>query len=438
MKPLSLRTRITLAAAGGLTVLLVAAGFGVEAFGRTRLIASVDAELARRADGMFPPRGPRGPRGPGGPPRGPRGPRREPPEWAPRFIRPGGDEQPYDVASFEQAAKGERSIVGVTLNGEPARLLSLPARDPEGRIDAVVQVPYATGELLRLLAELRTALLALLPFGIGLAALGGASLARTVEAPLRRAVREAGRIDAEGLDARLTASGDDAFAELARTLNGMLDRLAAAFRAQQGQLETERRFAADAAHELRTPLAVIRARAELMETDETLPADAREDARALREGADRLIGTVVGLRALSAGTPEPGVCDLAQIVREIYPAAEGPAELRVEAGESGVRMIISNLLENAARHGGGATRVVFGSAQGSGVLRVQDGGEGVPPEARERVFDRFYRSPEARSRPGSGLGLAIARAAATSAGGDLRLLESATGALFEARLPLAH
>ncbi|HXA62858.1 MAG TPA: HAMP domain-containing sensor histidine kinase [Streptosporangiaceae bacterium] len=236
-------------------------------------------------------------------------------------------------------------------------------------------------------------------------------------------------------------SGDDEIARLARTANETLDRL-------ERCVEEQRRFAADASHELRTPITGLRAELEsaLMYPHET---DLLATMRAALRGTDRLETIITDLLLLARlGTGGPQVTeriDLGHLV-EVELSQRGASRLAIGADLAagvmvdGVPMqlarVLGNLLDNAERYGGGIVDVVVCTDGTEAMLMVTDNGPGIARADRERVFQRFTRLDCARSRSagGTGLGLAIARDIATAHGGTLRIANSPRGARFKLRL----
>jgi len=264
--------------------------------------------------------------------------------------------------------------------------------------------------------------------------------------------READGIDAARLDRRLAdPGGSDEIARLARTLNGMLDRLDASAR-------TQRRFVGDASHELRSPLAVIRQHAEVALLHPDRVDGAALAGTVLGEEA-RLTALVQGLLVLArADEGALGVqrvpVDLDDLVGaearrlravgavRVDASGVGPARVTGDAGLLG--QVVRNLVDNAARHADGVVALgVVEHPGGGGVparveLTVDDDGSGVAHEDRERVFERFVRLDDARDRDagGSGLGLAIVRELVGAHGGRVAVGRSPLGgARFTVTLP---
>jgi signal transduction histidine kinase len=243
---------------------------------------------------------------------------------------------------------------------------------------------------------------------------------------------------------------DDEVAELARTLEGMLQGLDAARSSTETILERQREFVADASHELRTPLTSVLASLELLA--EELDGEQAETAQAALRSARRmrrLVGDLLLLARADAKRAQPRrPTELHEVVMEA--AAEiGPVseehDLQLDAMPvvvSGARdelhRLVLNLIENAVRHTPPGTRIHVSTARedGQAVLVVEDDGPGIPPALGDHVFDRFVRSGRDGAR-GSGLGLSIVRAVAQSHGGTVRLEEppGEQGARFVVRLP---
>ncbi|NUU12977.1 HAMP domain-containing histidine kinase [Curtobacterium pusillum] len=270
--------------------------------------------------------------------------------------------------------------------------------------------------------------------------------------PVERMRNEVEGIRAARPDARVEVpdSGDE-IARLAGTMNAMLDRLD---RAAEGQ----RRFVSDASHELRSPIATIRQHAEVAAAHPER-TEVAELADVVRSEALRLQDLVAALLELSrldeGGTGRRRPVDLDDLafdavararvrarsapggVVEVDGSGIGPA--RVLGNERVLAGVVRNLVDNAVRHA--ETRVVVALADDGGraVLTVDDDGPGVPPGERDRVFERFVRLDEARSRDagGAGLGLAIVRDAVRAHGGEVAVTESPLGgARFVVRLAL--
>jgi signal transduction histidine kinase len=259
---------------------------------------------------------------------------------------------------------------------------------------------------------------------------------------------QAESISARALDRRLPepASRDELHA-LASTLNEMLDRLEASATAQ-------RRFVADASHELKTPVASMRTMLEVATRDadfadwDSLISDlARETHR-----SEALIRDLLTLASFdeSAKPLRMVEVDLDQVVGSEADALRRRVDVRVDVSAvEPVRVLgdpeqlgrlVANLLDNAARHADDGVWAGTTVVDGWAVIEISDDGPGIAPQDRERVFDRFVRLDDARARHtgGTGLGLAVARAVARSHGGDVAVLDPRRhGATLQVKLPIA-
>lgn len=275
--------------------------------------------------------------------------------------------------------------------------------------------------------------------------------------PVERMRRELDAVTASDLGRRVADPGtNDEIGRLAHTMNGMLDRLEDAQTAQ-------RRFISDASHELKSPLASLRQYAEVAQAHpESIGADELTGA-VLDEGArlEHLVhGMLVLARADEHALPlHRGEVDLddlvfaeAQRLRELGRTSTPPLRVdssgvvpvRVQGDAALLRQLVRNLADNAARHAHSLIRFELHSSRGRRgtdvVLLVCDDGGGIPPAERERVFHRFVRLDDARTRSsgGSGLGLAIVAEIAAAHGAGVRVLDGAPGtggAVFELRMP---
>jgi signal transduction histidine kinase len=224
---------------------------------------------------------------------------------------------------------------------------------------------------------------------------------------------------------------------LAETTNRTLDRLEQA-------VGRHRRFVADAAHELRSPLAVLRTRLEVAPA-QPLTAEALADV----ERIQRLTTDLLLLARLDAGEPpEHTEVDLGQVAAEEATRARPRTDVRValrigpgivvRGSAEQLRRLVANLVDNAVRHAAGTVVVRLRQCDDEAVLEVEDDGPGIPAEHHNAVFDRFTRLDEARARDagGSGLGLAIAREIAVHHGGALAVASGPPGTLLRARIPI--
>jgi two-component system OmpR family sensor kinase len=291
-----------------------------------------------------------------------------------------------------------------------------------------------------------TAAIALVAFAIG------REVARRGLAPLREIAHVASEIEATDLGKRLGAgTSDDELGRLRRTFDRMLDRLQAAF-------ERQRRFTADASHELRAPLSVLRAEADLALRRERSPAEYREALVSIADEADRLDALIDGL--LSAARAEEGTVatarfDLVPVARDAARHMEPLARAKcvaiatepvtsdacIVADEALVARALLAIVHNAVKYApeNGSVGVRVARSATDVVVEVTDDGPGFSAAGLTSALDRFWRDDAARGRSGMGLGLAIARAVVERCGGTLSLANrDAGGALVRARFPLAR
>jgi two-component system sensor histidine kinase MprB len=261
--------------------------------------------------------------------------------------------------------------------------------------------------------------------GIALAGLVGAIVARTALAPVTRFTRRTEALATDiDLSRRLEVRGRDELARLARSFNQTLDALARA-------VEAQRNLVADASHELRTPIATLRANFQLMSEDARLsPADRESIRRDIIHELDELTALVGDVVELARGSkPDAAGLDEVRvdaIVRDQVERAERRSDglafatrlepVLVRGEPDRINRAVSNLLDNARKWSppGGTVEVGLSA---DGVLTVRDHGAGFDPADLPHVFDRFYRAARARGMSGSGLGLAIVRQAAEAHGG---------------------
>jgi signal transduction histidine kinase len=308
---------------------------------------------------------------------------------------------------------------------------------PDGDRTVVVASPLArvarSVELLRETLVLGSPFLLLLVGLVAWIAVGRAL------SPIERLRAEASDISSRTLDRRLEepATGDEVD-RLARTMNQLLDRVEEASRRQH-------RFVADASHELRSPLATLRAVLEVAAASGEQPA-----AHASLADVHRLEVLVDDLLTRARLEEPEGVLtevDLDELVGEEVSRVRGVAVRtsevsggRVVGSPRQLTSVVRNLLENASRHARSRVAVEVRTVEGTVVLAVTDDGDGIPPADRERVFERFMRLDDARTRSsgGVGLGLALVRRVVEHHGGTVTVGAAVEGgARVEVRLPAA-
>lgn len=344
----------------------------------------------------------------------------------------------------------------------PARAAPVPRQLGDAVVETVV-LPH--GAVLQLHADasyvsdtVRRLVLAEVLGGLLALVLAGVLLARTLGLALRPLDEMTGvaRSITRG-DRGRRLRGTDAQGELGRTaaaFDEMLDALEHSESTARGAEDRMRRLLADAAHELRTPVAGARAAAEqLLRSDPPRAERERLAVAVVRESerAGRLVQDLLDLARIDGGLPlEVTLVELhrladeqADLLRQRLPETvvrvDG-APVTVPADTGRVGQVVANLLVNAARAagGGGEVAVRVGAQDGHAYVDVRDSGPGVPDGQRERVFERLVRLHDGRARDtgGAGLGLPIARGIARAHGGDVVCLPASDGAWFRLVLPL--
>lgn len=396
------------------------------------------------------------------------------------------EEFPPQQDDVDRAAAGKTTLSTVEANDQTLRMITVPIRasDQPGSTNQIVgalQLGYSTSRIEDALDLLMQALVVIAPLAIAIAALTGYLLAGRALRPVADITRLADQINGEDLDSRLDLDlPDDELGRLALTFNSMLDRIDHAFQRQ-------RQFTGDAAHELRTPLALMRSQIDLALTQAETTTEYREALAALDGDVGRmtsLVSMLLSLARADAGqlalNREP--TDLADLARDVVEQLEPIAQengiaivtdLRSVTTQVDADMIIQvmvNLIENAIKNtpAGGtitvraceAPEMSLPASRGqehtvsrfpklsprdsrlatrTAIVTVTDTGVGIPSAHLSRIFDRFYRidTGRTRARGGVGLGLAISQAIAHAHRGTL--VASSTecqGATFTLTLPI--
>ncbi|MGF1614542.1 MAG: sensor histidine kinase [Gammaproteobacteria bacterium] len=262
--------------------------------------------------------------------------------------------------------------------------------------------------------------------------------------PISRIIERAQRIGDSTLHERVPEPGSgDEVDKLAKTMNRMLERI-------EGAAIRQRQFVSDASHELRSPITAIIGEAEiaLMHPDKAQWPIVAQVAYGEGRRLERLVSDLLALAKADEGPLE--VRESVDVDELIFEKARRIHRLRVRTGKvSAVRVVgdpdqlsrvIENLLSNAVRHARSQIAIALCKKGKQALLAVDDDGTGIAPENRERIFERFARLQEGRSRDagGAGLGLAVVRAVVNLHGGSAQVTDSALGgARFEVMLPLA-
>ena len=436
-RPLMLRTRFTLAAAGAVAAVTLAVTAVAFLVLRSDLQDQVQQQLRQQSDVVFRVAGHYHGHIPAG--------------WVPPHSDRFGVSSPYaqvvtssgavwappdeggllaaDIAAKQVAAGRHGSYYAVSkLDGVRAMVYTTPLAPG---LAVQLAVPLATVD--QEVTSVGTTLALLSVIGVGLAALAGWAVARAGLAPVGRLAAVAEDVSATGDPGRrVEVHRADELGRLAASFNTMLGAL-------QRSLSAQRQLVSDASHELRTPLTSLRLNAEMLAAEPGLPEPER------REVLDRVVAQVAELGQLVASVtelardesqPGPlGEVELDKVVeaslagaRRDWPQTVFTAELEpwpVAGGSpDSLQIAVRNLLDNAAKFGPPGVEVEV--CLRAGELTVRDHGPGIAPADLPHVFDRFYRAPSARGVPGSGLGLSIVRQVAERHSGTVRA-ESAPG-----------
>jgi heavy metal sensor kinase len=358
----------------------------------------------------------------------------------------------WDPSPPGQQLTGSEQVRTITASGHSFRVLS--ATLPAGGTRWTVDVAQPLDEFLEILSQFRDTVLLSSPIVVLLAAAAGYLLSRRALDPVERITRTAQSIGPNNLAARLPLGGvDDELERLSKTVNGMLARLEDGF-----QRVTQ--FTADASHELRTPIAIIRTAAEVSQRQ---PRSEREYVETLdrildeSQRASRLIDDLLTLARADAGGDRTTFehIDLAELLRDLCeqqrPAAQAaglrfdaviPAACPMIADRDRLRRLFLILIDNAIKYtaSGGSVFVALSvDADRKAVTEIRDTGVGIDPNDLTHIFERFYRVRSDRSREtgGYGLGLSIARLIVAAHDGEMTVeSQPNVGSVFRVILPV--
>jgi signal transduction histidine kinase len=347
---------------------------------------------------------------------------------------------PEDRLARAARVSGATGFENVDLDGRLFRMFAAPIALSGPAGGGAVLVASDTTDIARTTDHLAF-VVSLIGAGVALlAALAAAALSRRGLRPLRRLALAAGEIERSADPSqRLRLSGGEPPDEIGQ-LTGVLNRMLASLEAARAG---ERRFLADASHELRTPVTTLLGNVEYAARHGADPEVLEELVRDARRLA-RLVDDLLTLERAGGSSGSSGaVVDVAGVVREVasgydgrvvVAASPGGDALFVRGDGGELARAVENLIENALVHGpaDGSVTVSLAGAGGRVLLTVRDEGPGPDPGDAERLFERFWRGPDSSARPGSGLGLAIVAAIAERHGGAVTV----DGSAFTVDLPV--
>jgi signal transduction histidine kinase len=338
-------------------------------------------------------------------------------------------------------------LFGSSGGSRSGRTLDMPISGGSGEYVQLSEAP-ASGRDALVSAALAWLLAAAL--AVGLAALAGRLVAGRISRPVVALTETSDRMAEGDLGARAPVAGGDEVGRLAESFNGMAARV-------ESTVTSLRRFVADAAHEIGTPLTALQADLELAERKATGDDERRLVDRALVQThrLGTLADNLLQLSRLEAGEAAGGRerIDVAALAHEAAASVASRAEqadielqlaiaetpLPVTIERSRLLTVLGNLLDNAIKFTpeGGRVTLSVQADGGAAVVTVADTGVGIPADEQSGIFGRFHRARNVSAYPGNGLGLAIVKAAVERSGGTVSFTSSETGAEFRVSLPLA-
>lgn len=361
---------------------------------------------------------------------------------------------PLTAAAFKNAAQGQVTLeTFFTRQDEPVRVLTFPVVE-NGRVVNILQVGGSLRPIEEALRQVQFTLFSVLPALFLLALAGGWLLACKALQPVDAMAQVARQITAGNLSRRIPVRGGrDELGRLAETFNAMIEEL-------ENAIQRIRQFSADASHELRTPLTILKGETELALRQARTPEEYQQTLVSGLEEIDRISRIVEELFLLSKADLgearlEMKPLELAPLIadtvsqmellakeKELTLQAEELEPLSITGDRDRLRELLLNLIENAIRYtpSGGKITLSLRQEKKQAAITVSDTGIGIPKKELSKIFDRFYRSDEARALhpKGSGLGLSICRWIIDAHHGKITVSsESHAGTTFLIRLPLS-
>ncbi len=361
---------------------------------------------------------------------------------------------PMSMETLERVSKGETVFETVTVAKEKIRLVTLPIFE-KGRMVGIVQVGSPLEEIEEALRQLLLILLVAVPSVLILAVVGGLFLANKALRPVDEITNTARKIGSSGdlsQRIRLKKKVNDEIGRLAATFNEMIAKV-------ENSFQQIKRFTADASHELKTPLTILRGEIEVglkrLRTPEEYQKILASNLEEVKH-MSRMVEDLLTLARADMGALElrKEVVDLGGLVREVWEEVrlwaedkgvellfQEDGEARVMGDRGRLRQLALNLIDNAIKYTPSGGRVELRVVRDGDevTFSVADTGEGIPPEDLQRIFERFYRVDKARSRQrgGTGLGLSICKWIAEAHGGRISAeSELGRGSKFHVSFPL--
>ncbi|MBC3937214.1 sensor histidine kinase [Undibacterium rugosum] len=363
----------------------------------------------------------------------------------------GDADLPLTSDILQQTADNETALLTINNFGdEPLRMIAVPVRTAGKHY--IVQVAGSLDDTVRI-ADYATGLFSVLAIVLVAAVVFVANnMTKKVFMAIENIASQADRIGDANLSERLAQSSDaDEIAHLTSTLNQMLERLENAFL-------IERRFTADASHEMRSPLTRLRAEIDICLRRERSPEDYRNTLHSCLEevsGITSMVEELLLLARIESGQEDDtdSLCHTHRLLDAVVSANRSTAEAKniqltvdnmhfadIRLSERAGKLILNNLLENAIKFSdnGGTIRLHAATEGGHLLINVEDRGPGIAEQDLPHIFERFYRGQRAKSNgiPGSGLGLSLANHIATRAGASISVSNTETGARFTLHVPL--
>ncbi len=357
-----------------------------------------------------------------------------------------------DITVFDQVPIRENEFTTVQGDAQAWLLLDSPLVQVD-HFTLRVRVAASYAHNRQVLSILRLLFVLGLPLMALIALWGGFGIAKRTLMPIRKIITSADIIANGNLSERIPpAPAKDELGELTDALNGMLSSVEAAF-------NREKRFSSDASHELRTPVAIIRAYTETLLKEPTLTQEQRDSLQTVLTECIRMQKIIHQLLTITRGQENQyPVCmealRLYDVIESIAEAIQEPlkeknmrlsfdlpADLTLQADQSLITQLLLNLTENAVKYGktGGTILLTATQDTQNTIISVKDDGIGISPESLPYIFDRFYRADDSRNRSGTGLGLAIAQWIVSAHHGTISVKsEVGIGTEFIVLLPVSY